>query len=304
MRSAGFVADATSVVAVLGSGTNAAPQFEIVTVATGARRRIAHSRVAIVPGVATGSGTLAYYDAADAQDGGKTFGIWRLDLQAVTPTPVRLDGFPAPAGFVGGRHTANDPWPDPQTNGPDVVWLRTRETTAGRTHELVVARGIGTPRVISSYGLLPFYVMDEAGRIAILTGLEHETTTLSLYDPAAGRVRELARRPADQARWVSWVNGRIALVDPGGSRAELYDPATGASTPFVPPTGCELGGSTGRHVLVRCLSGLTAAHDLVTGRIVPLAPLVLPYRDALLMKSTAEFDAGPTAWLHAAVLPP
>lgn len=296
-------ADATRVAAVIGSGTAAPPQFEVLTIATGARTRIAHSRVAIVPGVAMSAGTLAYYDAAPAGDGGKVFGIWRIALQDVTPTPVRLDEFPAPPGFVGGRHTAIDPWPDPKTNGRDVVWLRMRETTPGPTHELVVARGSGTVQVIFSSRGLPFYAMDDLGRIAILTGPEFGTPTLSLYDPAAGRVRELAR-PAAERWFPSWVNGKIALTAGGGpSRADLYDPATGASTAFVPPTGCQLAGTTGRHVLVRCLSDLIAAHDLVTGRIVPLAPFVIPYRDALLMRSTAEYDAGPSAWLHATVLP-
>lgn len=306
VRSAAATADGSRVVGVPAS-FGAPPQIEVVTIATGARRRIAHARQAHPAGLSVASGTLVYFDAVAAADGSETFGVWRIQTQDVRPTPTKLDEFPSPGGF-GGGDTIN-PWPSPQTNGREVLWLRTRQAASRRTHELVVARGIGAPQVVHSGPQQPFYSIDEQGRIAIVTSTDKEAT-LAMYDPGTGRVGEIARRPAEQGGLASWVNGQLAWLDSyfnvrPASRADLFDPSTGASTSFAPPTGCGLSfPTTRRHLLVICFGGLTAVHDLATGKVAPLAPVVLATREALLLRSTAEFDAGQDAWLHAAVLPP
>ncbi len=302
VRSAGITADGSRVVGVISTADGSRSSIDVLVVETGRRSTIAHGRPGQIQGRSLVSGMLAYLDTSPGPGGAGTFGVWRIDLGLVDPSPVRLDDFAAVPGFVFG-HTGNTHWPAPKTNGRDVVWLRSRETAGTRTYELVTARGIATPQVIHSARRLVSYEVDDGGRIAFATTIDG-AAILSLYDPATGRVRELARRSAEQGE-LSWVNGRVAWFDHLLARADLYDAATGTSSPFDPPTGCELAyPTTSRHVLVRCLGGLVAAHDLVTGRIVPLAPVVLASPGALLMRSTAEDEKGPDAWLHAAVLPP
>ena len=88
--------------------------------------------------------------------------------------------------------------------------------------------------------------------------------------------------------------------------------ATVRATPTYPPPAADAAAGIGTIRSVRS-AGITAdgsrvvgviSTDLVTGRIVPLAPVVLASPGALLMRSTAEDEKGPDAWLHAAVLPP
>jgi hypothetical protein len=302
-------ADATRVVSVIPASFGAPPQFDVLTVATGARTRLAHARSASPTGLALASGMLVYFDVITAADGAETFGVWRIDLTTARPDAVKLDEFPSPGGFGGGDTI--DPWPSPQTNGSDVVWLRTRAgQVGGRTHEIVATRGIRAPQVIHSGPQQPFFALDERGRVAIVTGAfaGDRDSVLSLYD--GGVTRQLARRTADQGGLPGWAVGRIAWFNSwfsvrGASRVDLIDPGGGASATFAPPAGCSvMYPATRRHIQVSCLGGLTSVHDLVTGKIQPLSRILLASREALLMRSTAEFNAGEDAWLHAAVLPP
>lgn len=305
VRSRGFAADATFAV-----GTIPSSGVEIVTVASGSRVTVPHPRPARVGDAAIARGLVVYFDTIEGSDGAPhTFGVWRLDLTAATPVPVKLDEFPAVRGF-GGGDTIN-PWPSPQTNGGDVVWLRAREAGGRRTHEIVAQRGIAAARVVHTGAAHPFFALGDDGRVAVVTvgSNADREALLVLVDPSGG-TRELARRPVEAAGLVSWVAGKVAWFDSTfnvrpASRADLFDAATGASTPFAPPAGCGLGfPTTRRHVQVICFGGLHAVHDLVSGRAAPLAPVVVANREALMMRSTAEFNAGEQAWLHAVVLPP
>lgn len=250
------------------------------------------------------AGTLVYVDISRASDGSERMGVWRLGLGGRASSPILLDEFP---NVIRGGGDTISPVPAPKTNGRDVVWLRTRPSSA--TADLMLASAPGVPRMIRSNLFLPFHAIDEQGRVAFVVTTEKENALL-LYEPVAGRAREIAKRSAEESGLPAWVNGKIAWFDSYfnvrfASRAELFDPSTGASTTFAPPTGCGLAGqTTRRHVLVTCFGGLTAVHDVISGKALPLAPLVFASRDALLMRSTAEFNAGEDAWLHAAVLPP
>jgi len=305
VRSRGFAADAAFAV-----GTIPSTGLEIVTVASGTRVTVPHPRPARVGDAAIARGLVVYHDTIEGSDGTpQTFGVWRLDLTAATPVPVKLDEFPAVRGF-GGGDTIN-PWPSPQTNGTDVAWLRAREAGGRRTHEIVAQRWIAPARVVHTGAAQPFFALGDDGRVAVVTaGSNADREALLVLFDASGPSRELARRPVEAAGFVSWVAGKVAWFDSAfnvrpASRADLFDPATGASTPFAPPAGCGLGfPTTRRHVQVICFGGLHAVHDLVTGRAAPLAPVVIANREALMMRSTAEFSAGEQAWLHAAVLPP
>lgn len=110
---------------------------------------------------------------------------------------------------------------------------------------------------------------------------------------------------------MAWTTGKVAWFDSVNavrppSKVELFDLVAKTSTTFAPPTGCFLfGQTTVRHLFVSCFtSDLVAAHDLPTGKGVPLGPLVFAGADAIAVRSTAEMQAGEGVWLHAAVFGP
>ncbi|MGH2378151.1 MAG: hypothetical protein ACRDGT_06700 [Candidatus Limnocylindria bacterium] len=279
------------------------PAIEAVNVETGARVSVPIARA---PGsLHVRDGVVVYFTATGPEGGvDETWIVWRLDLGRAGSAPVKLDEFDAV--IFGGGDTLN-PWPDPKTNGRDVVWLRVIED--GRAYEVVVSRGDALPTVLETTAEHTFYAIDGLGRIATTTAAGEGEVSLRVYPAQSGTHLELGRRDARNGGLVDWAGERVVWFEGYGVvrppvRADLFDPATGNGAPFDPPAGCTLFfGTTIRHLLVSCLDGVVNAHDLKTGGILRLAPVVRAFPRALLMRSTAEFNAGEGAWLHAPVLP-
>lgn len=192
------------------------------------------------------------------------------------------------------------PFPDPQTNGWEVVWMR---TVAVGAYELRMRDADGTIHTIYSSSSAISFALARSGDVAIGDiALAGRTAPDALRLYSNGRVRTLLERPAGGGGFVSWQNG--AVIWPMGvglaryvTSVERIVPGTLERATITAPQGC-LGymGATEAQLAFACGDHVELTGGPGPARLGPPGPL-------LHARAMIRTEQGPPAIAYVTVVP-